>query len=123
MTKQVAATSSIVAPNRVFAVAVLNQSLAVPLRWPVAATRTDDRSLNEFAEIDGGAVLAFFDRGFKLDRIAHGDRYWSQHRQLEEQSVITHSVLACPERTTPGEIRTWTPSSSWQSTAVRWSEW
>jgi hypothetical protein len=48
---------------------------------------------------------------------AYSDRYWDEHRRLEAQGVVKHTVEQCPERT-PSKIRAYRAGSGWADLSI-----
>jgi hypothetical protein len=54
----------------------------------------------------------------RVKELLHTDEYWFAHQKLHQEGKLGHSADYCPERTTPAEIRSWTPGASWQTYVV-----
>ncbi len=64
------------------------------------------------------ARIGFVSPDLQIHELEGSDAYWAEHRNLEDEGRIGHTVENCPERTTPREVRVWRPGDGWTSMMV-----
>ncbi len=104
-------------PDRVilFPALEVSQGLGSPY---VMVQRMNEIGPDLRLEINSGSVLAVVNADDRVRDLSFSDAYWLHHRALEVSGKLSHSVEACPERTRPAQIRSWTMAKSWQTYSI-----
>lgn len=68
--------------------------------------------------LESAVAMYEFDAGFKLVQASYSDTYWDLHRRLELEGRIDHAAEACPTRSGPASIESWSREGGWQRIAV-----
>ena len=84
----------------------------------------ENRLVIRTAEVDRNGDIgplsdAIYEFSMSLDLLAasYSDRYWDDHRRLEQEGRLRHSRAECPYRDGPPAIDVWTPDAGWQRMA------
>jgi hypothetical protein len=105
----------------VFPRSELNRASVSRYNQVVAIDSFPDRVLVHVQEVDRTVLETFslieaiyeFTPEMKLRGFRFSDQYWDVHRHLELEGKLDHSRAACPDRTRPRMIRSWSSGSGW----------
>jgi len=100
----------------------LNRALATETNYTHMIRVLPDRIqvfVRESSPESGLLAIYEFDREFNLLAARRTDAYWSQHRRLEQEGKLRHTVEECMEWKQRVPIKVWTAEQGWSDQLPR----
>jgi hypothetical protein len=85
----------------------------------VQSLRTIGPNLEVMSYQGGGHALYVVNPDFFVESFQFSQTYWGAHKALESKGEIDHTADACPDRSSPAEVRQWIPADGWQQVLIR----
>jgi hypothetical protein len=95
--------------NRVDTIQVLGGRVIVNTRETAGLLEQTEGAINGIYE---------FTPDMEIKTAGFHHQYWALHRRLEIEGKLNHGREACPDRSGPRSIRTWTPEEGWKEIII-----